>query len=99
MEIEIGSIVKSLAGRDKERLFYVLEIDSGFAYLADGRLRKTETAKKKNLKHLQVVSNLESQVSRKIQNRDKVLNSEIRRALSDFAQVANREDTVSSTGR
>lgn len=99
MEIDIGNIVKSLAGRDKERLFYVLKIDSGFAYLADGRLRKSDTAKKKNLKHVQVVSNLESQVSHKIKTGEKVLNSEIRRALSDFAKVANGESTVSSTGR
>ena len=49
----VGSIVKSAAGRDKSRFFVVLALeDGGFAYIADGRLRKTEKPKKKKLIHL-----------------------------------------------
>ena len=49
----VGSIVKSAAGRDKNRFFVVLALeDGGFAYIADGRLRKTEKHKKKKLIHL-----------------------------------------------
>ena len=49
----VGSIVKSAAGRDKNRFFVVLALeDVGFAYIADGRLRKTEKPKKKKLIHL-----------------------------------------------
>lgn len=50
----IGSVVKSAAGRDKNRFFVVLalEEDGVYAYIADGRLRKTEKPKKKKLIHL-----------------------------------------------
>ena len=52
MEIERGSLVYSIAGRDKGNLFLVLERDGDFVYLADGNLRKTENPKKKKLKHV-----------------------------------------------
>lgn len=53
MEIKIGSIVRSLAGRDKGAWFLVVDMRDGYAYVADGRLRKKEKTKKKKLKHLQ----------------------------------------------
>lgn len=49
----VGSVVQSAAGRDKNRFFVVLALeDGGYAYIADGRLRKTEKPKKKKLIHL-----------------------------------------------
>lgn len=53
MEIKIGSVVRSKAGRDKGNLFLVVDVRDGYAYVADGKLRKTEKPKKKKLKHLQ----------------------------------------------
>lgn len=43
----VGSIVKSAAGRDKNRFFVVLALeDGGFAYIADGRLAQDGKAQK-----------------------------------------------------
>ena len=53
MEIKIGSIVRSKAGRDKGRLFLVVDIKDGYIYVSDGKLRRVESPKKKKLKHLQ----------------------------------------------
>lgn len=53
MDIEIGSIVRSKAGRDKGMLFLVVDAAGEYAYVADGKLRKREKPKKKKLKHLQ----------------------------------------------
>lgn len=53
MEIKIGSIVRSKAGRDKGMLFLVVDIKDGYIYVSDGKLRRVESPKKKKLKHLQ----------------------------------------------
>ncbi len=52
MLIEKGMIVKSIAGRDQNRFFLVLDTDEVFAYIADGCLRPLEHPKKKRVKHL-----------------------------------------------
>ena len=45
-------IVRSLAGRDKGRLFLVVGVtEKGELLLADGKMRKVETPKKKKEKH------------------------------------------------
>ncbi len=53
MEIKIGSVVRSKAGRDKGMLFLAVDVADGYAYVADGKLRKRENPKKKKIKHLQ----------------------------------------------
>jgi len=87
MEAEVGHIVISLAGRDKERPFYVLKTEDNFVYLADGSLRRIEACKKKKRKHVKVVSDFDSRVSVKLRSGEKVLNSEMRKALSDFRKT------------
>ena len=53
MDINKYQIVSSLAGRDKGRLFIVMETEPNFVYLVDGKLRKLETPKKKRRKHVE----------------------------------------------
>lgn len=50
--LESGSVVKSISGRDKDRFYLVVEIRDGFALIADGKVRKLASPKKKSLKHL-----------------------------------------------
>ena len=58
MEIGRGSLVYSIAGRDKGSLFLVLERDDDFAYLTDGKTRRCENPKKKKLKHINKTNTL-----------------------------------------
>jgi len=52
----IGSLAYSKCGRDRKRLFCVVDvIDENFVLVADGKLHKTEKPKKKRLKHLSFV--------------------------------------------
>ena len=87
MEADVGHIVVSLAGRDKERPFYVLKTEENFVYLVDGSLRRIESAKRKKRKHVKFVSDFGSEVTKKLRTGEKVLNSEIRKALSDFKKA------------
>ena len=50
--IQVGSLVWALAGREKDSLYVAVRVDGGFVYLADGRHRKAESPKKKNIKHI-----------------------------------------------
>ena len=89
MDISKSDIVISLNGRDKDKLFYVMQVEDNFCLLADGKGRKLENPKRKKLKHVRRVSRTETRVAVKIQNGDKVLNSELRRDLATFGQQFN----------
>lgn len=52
MDIKLGSIVKSKAGRDKDTFLVVKELNEKFALVCDGDERPLEKPKKKNLIHL-----------------------------------------------
>ncbi len=52
MEIVTGSIVRAKAGRDKGGYFVVLGTDGRYALIADGKRRRVEAPKRKNLIHL-----------------------------------------------
>ncbi|WP_072469755.1 KOW domain-containing RNA-binding protein [Urinicoccus massiliensis] len=55
-EIQQGQVVRSLAGRDKDRYFLVLEVvDQTYLLLVDGKLRKLARPKKKKVQHVQIL--------------------------------------------
>jgi len=89
MNISKSDIVISLAGRDKDQLFYVLDTDMNYAFLADGKARRVEAPKRKKLKHIRFAARIDSKVALKIRSGDTVLNSELRRDLAIFGQEFN----------
>ena len=92
MDISKSDIVISLAGRVKDKLFYVMETEENFVFLADGKGRKLENPKRKKLKHVRRVTRTETRVALKIMQGDKVLNSELRRDLAAFGQQFNSQN-------
>ena len=92
MDISKSDIVISLAGRDEGKLFYVIDTEENFVLIADGKGRKLENPKRKKLKHVRRVSRTETRVAAKLQNGDKVLNSELRRDLATFGQQFNSQN-------
>lgn len=59
---EVGQIVRSKCGRDKKRVFLVIEIDPNDkdapVVIANGTLRKTEDRKHKNPAHLELIATI-----------------------------------------
>ena len=92
MDISKSDIIESLAGRDKGKFFYVIDVEENFVLIDDGKRRKLENPKRKKLKHVRRVSRTETRVALKIQNGDKVLNSELRRDLATFGQQFNSQN-------
>jgi len=47
-------LCKSRAGHDKGSWYAIIRQESGFVYIADGRRRKLESPKKKNINHIEI---------------------------------------------
>ena len=52
MKVVKGSVVKALAGRDQDRFFVAVAIEDRCVLIADGKERKLEKPKPKNVKHI-----------------------------------------------
>lgn len=81
MEITVGMLVYSKAGRDKKNLFLVLDIENDYAYIADGDMRKAEKPKKKKLIHLQKINKVFEDINKDISN------SEIRKIIAQHKPI------------
>ena len=79
-----GSIVLSLAGRDKGGLYIVTELKENFALIVDGKVHKVENPKLKKLKHLEAKGLMDDSIAEKIKNGSKITNQEIKRVLKKF---------------
>jgi ribosomal protein L14E/L6E/L27E len=83
--IVLGQVVKSKAGRDKDRIFAVVGFEDGqYLYIADGDLRKIDRPKKKKVKHLAKTGTVLQKVAEKLESGKKVTNAELRRNLKDL---------------
>lgn len=85
MKIQKADIVRSAAGRDAGRLFFVLSAEGEFAIIANGRERRIEKPKRKKLKHLRYVVTRADRVTERLKNDEKVSNSELRKALAEYS--------------
>ena len=83
-----GSVVRSLAGRDKDTLLAVTETDDGYVYVADGKARPLPDPKRKNPRH---VTDVDKRLSEDQMRSDKSL----RKALAIVkSEIESREETV-----
>jgi len=84
-DITVGQVVKSRAGRDKGKIFLVLDIiDNQNVLIVDGNLRKLDNPKRKKLKHLIVYNTVLSELKIKLDNEIKINNAYIRKLLEPF---------------
>ncbi|KXG74760.1 KOW domain-containing RNA-binding protein [Thermotalea metallivorans] len=82
LEVSIGQVVKSKAGRDKDRVFIVIGIvDHQYVLIADGDLRKADKPKKKKVRHLAKYNIISEEVKQQIKNKGKISNLLLRREL------------------
>lgn len=77
MSLEIGSIVKTLKGRDNQKYFCVVGIEGDYLLLADGDLRKLENPKRKKLKHVEITT-------QKLQTEALQVNKHLNRAIKSL---------------
>lgn len=73
----LRQVVRSKAGKDRGGFFVILAEEGGFAYIADGRLRKVEKPKRKNARHL-------APTDTSLKPEDCETNKKLRAALAGF---------------
>lgn len=84
-DIAVGQVVKSRAGRDKGKVFLVIDIiDNQNVLIVDGNLRKLDNPKQKKLKHLIVYNTVVPELKYKLDNKVKINNAYIRKLLEPF---------------
>ena len=77
----------STAGRDKGKTFLIVKIDNEYAYLVNGKERKTCKPKKKKLKHIDsVLVAGEIELAIKIQKGEPVGNQRLNRLIKAQTQ-------------
>ena len=82
MDIYPASLVKSIAGRDKNNYFAVMEIiDDNYVLISDGRGRTTEKPKRKKIKHIVDMECELLRIKEKMNEAKKISNSDIRKAI------------------
>ena len=89
MDVARSDIVQSIAGRDKGKLFFVLDVEGEYLLLADGKVRRLESPKRKKRKHTAFQAHSGSRAAEKIRGGEKLSNSELRRALAQFGGEGN----------
>ena len=90
MDIDAGSLVYSIAGRDKGGVFVVMYLEGIYCYLANGKVRKADQPKKKKIKHIQPVGYTDASLKNKITLGERPTNSEIRRAIAAYFEETNQ---------
>lgn len=84
-DIHLGQVVRSKAGRDKGKVFIVLNIiDDEYVLIADGDYRRIDSPKKKKIKHLIVYKTIIEDLNEKLGDQQKINNAYIRKALDPF---------------
>ena len=89
MDIARSDIVKAATGRDKGKLFFVLEAEGDFLLLADGKTRRLERPKRKKRKHVIFQARFDCRTAEKIRSGEKLANSDLRKTLAQFGGDGN----------
>lgn len=88
MEITLGQVVYSKAGRDADRKYVIIGIvDNMHVLIVDGDLRRLEKPKKKKIRHLTLTGEVIGPLSEKLVSKMKVTNADIRKYLSEHGKA------------
>ena len=79
MELEVGSVVFSKAGRDKGKLMSVVEVKENCVFVCDGKERPVERPKMKNLRHISITA-------KKLEKEQLCSNRRLKKALREISQ-------------
>lgn len=91
-DLHLGQIVRSAAGRDKDRFFLIVErVDDEFVKICDGYLRKIDKSKRKKVRHLKKTNHVAYELKERLEESQKVSDAEIRRYLEDYSNIVKRQ--------
>jgi ribosomal protein L14E/L6E/L27E len=84
MEFERAQIVRSRKGHDAGNLLCVMDVQDRYLLLADGKDRRAESPKRKNVKHVELLGTMKHPTIEKVRTGQPVRNKELRQVLAVF---------------
>jgi len=91
-DLKIGQMVKSKAGRDKDRIFILYKvIDENYVLVCDGDLRKLSSPKKKKIRHLIVYNTVFTEFAEKLLGNENLNDAFVRKLLEPFNKNVSDE--------
>jgi ribosomal protein L14E/L6E/L27E len=92
LNVVLGQVVFSKAGRDAGKIFVVTGlVDANYVYISDGDSRRFENPKKKKIKHLVIATSVIEAIAQKISAGERITNADIRKALVGYKDPAVSE--------
>jgi large subunit ribosomal protein L14e len=83
----IGRYVWSKSGRDKDRLFIIIDLyDDQHVLVADGELRRIAKPKKKKLKHLNITNKVAKEINEIVTMKKRLLDADLQRAINNYIE-------------
>jgi ribosomal protein L14E/L6E/L27E len=84
-ELVIGQIVRVTRGRDSDTFAVVVDkVDDRYILIADGKYRRFEKPKRKNILHVEPTDTVAHEISSSIAESGRISNAKIRYAIESF---------------
>jgi len=77
----IGYFGVSRAGHDCNEIYVIINNDSEYVYLADGKSKTVDKPKKKKKKHVQIIIHIDQAIKTKLSQNKLLINEDIKRAI------------------
>lgn len=84
MQLQVGMIVRAIAGKEQNQFYSIIKLDDSFVYLADGKHRTLEQPKRKNKKHVRATGT--------VWDLNGMTNSALRRKLRQYQDSNDRKE-------
>ncbi len=84
IQVKAGDVVSPKNGRFEGQYFVVLKVDGDYIYIANGKKRKSDTPKKKKIKHCRLGLGTSVHIARKLEIGQKVTNNELRITVNRY---------------
>lgn len=86
VEFKEAGLARSLAGHDKDELYIIISVQGEYVTLSDGRKHPLSKPKRKNKKHLQLTSEYDETLRKKLTEGAMVSDGEIKAFLRAHKQ-------------
>lgn len=82
-----GKLAISKSGHDKDKLYVIVSEDKEYVYLADGVIKSVSKPKKKNKKHIQIISHIPTEVEAVLKTENGFHDLDIKRAIKLYGNA------------
>ena len=80
----IGCFAQSLAGHDQCSIYVIIDVDSEYVYLSDGKNKTVSHPKKKKIRHIQLIKKKDAAIEAKQKQQIDLINEDIKRAVKTY---------------